>query len=87
MEKHKEGPEASYVVKAAQELALGNRILMAVFKEIVDPLPFPVSAHNIVSSLFLLNWKKKYQSLKIKGTELEILPGLPATEQIHTVKP
>lgn len=29
------------MVKAAQEFALGNSILMTVFKEIVDPLPFP----------------------------------------------
>lgn len=87
MENHKEGPEELYVVKTAQEFALGNSILMTVFKEIVDPLPFPsVSPQCIFQFLPPELKKKKYQSLKINGTELEILPGLPALSR-YTVRP
>lgn len=78
-----------YVVKAAQEFALGNSILMTVFKEIVDPLPFPSVSPQCIFQFLppkLKKKKKKYQSLKINGTELEILPGLPALSR-YTVKP
>lgn len=66
MEKHKEGPKVLYVVKAAQELALENSILMAVLKEIVDPLPLPIfSPQCIFQSLPPKLKKKKKQKTTI----------------------
>lgn len=59
MEKHKEGPKVLYVVKAAQELALENSILMAVLKEIVDPLPLPIFSPQCIFQSLPPKLKKK----------------------------
>lgn len=65
MENHKEGPEELYVVKAAQEFALGNSILMTVFKEIVDPLPFPSVSPQCIFQFLPPKLKKKKKSTRV----------------------
>lgn len=58
---------------------------MAVFKEIADPLSFPSVSPQCIFQPLPPKLRTKYRSLKIKDTELELLPGLPATEQIETL--